>query len=152
MKIIFFRICMMVLLFINIRCVSYKTEFRTYNSFFEKNSEEITKKWLESMDAVDEIYSVLTFTEDFEDTIILIINASDTIYEGKLNTIKSLGHTKSIKIDNRFTTKIVDVQLKKTLIIKSKNASKYKHVYVSKSKKRNQKYTLTFSNDFKVFM
>jgi hypothetical protein len=69
------------------------------------------------MDAVDKIYSVLTFTEDFEDTIILIINASDTIYEGKLNTIKSLGYTKSIKIDNRFTTKIIDLQLKKTLII-----------------------------------
>jgi len=152
MKNIFVKIFIVMVLFFNTMCTSYRTKFKKYNSLFEKNSEEITKKWLESMDAVDKIYSVLTFTEEFDETIILIINANDTIYEGKLNTIKSLGYTKSIKIDNRFETKIIDVNLKKTSIIKSKIASKYKHVYISKSKKRNQKYTLTFSNDFRVFM
>jgi hypothetical protein len=152
MKNSIFKIFLIIVLILFSMCSSYNIKYESYDTRMHKRAKIMSVEWIQKIDAVDEKYSILTFTAGFHETNIKIINGNDTIFKGKISTIESMGYSSTFRIDNRFDTKIVDSDKDKPILIKTKHARKYKNAYVSKSKKRNQKYTIVFTNDFKVFM
>jgi hypothetical protein len=150
-KIIIKSLFVFIILFFSM-CSHYNIKYESYDTWMHQRAKIMSVEWIKKIDAVDAKYSILTFTNGFNETNIKIINGNDTLFTGELSTIESMGYSSTFRINNNFDTTIFDNNLKKPIIIKRSLVKNYKNVYVSKSKKRNQKYTLTFSNDFKVFM
>jgi hypothetical protein len=152
MKKSIFKMFLIIVLILFSMCSSYNVKYESYDTWMHKRAKIMSVEWIKKIDATDEKYSVLTFTEGFNETNIKIINGNDTIFKGKISTIESMGYSSTFRIDNRFDTKILDSIKTRPIIIKKHIVKNYKNVYVSKSKKGNQKYTMVFTNDFKVFM
>lgn len=124
-----------------------KIEYEEFNSIMNRHADTLLK----SYDAKDKEYSLLTFAKGFENHSIIVINKNDTIYKGNLFSDKSMGWAKTFKIDNRFDTKIIEVDSDYLFVIKSKKAKFYKSIYIERSPNNNRLYTITFSNTYRDF-
>lgn len=103
------------------------------------------------MKANSENYSVLIFTQVFDDSRIVIYRNGKILYNNVITSNRSLGLAESIKVDNIFNIKIVEG--KYDFILKKEYLGRYKYIYIEKNqfKKRNQ-YKIIYSNTLCGFM
>lgn len=106
--------------------------------------EHFRKEVLKKYDSENEKYSLLYFTELFEDDEITVSNENETLYSGLVSTIEGVGLANVVRIDNNYTTNVYIKNEKYSFIIKK---GKYKYIYVSKIKKdKKNKYTIAYRN------
>ncbi|HZH87862.1 MAG TPA: hypothetical protein VFD78_01655 [Chitinophagaceae bacterium] len=124
-----------------------KIKYKEFNSIMNRHVDTL----LNSYDANANKYSLLTFTEGFENHLIIVVNNNDTIHKGFLLSDKSMGWAKTYRINNKFNTKIIDLDIDYTFVIKSKYSQSYKNIYIKRNSKKNRSYTITFSNTYQDF-
>lgn len=145
MKQLFFLISIS---FILTDCNSPKILFKTDCIKINKSAEN---KYLSQMKANSENYSVLIFTQVFDDSRIVIYRNGKILYNNVITSNRSLGLAESIKVDNIYNIKIVEG--KYDFILKKEYLGRYKYIYIEKNqfKKRNQ-YKIIYSNTLCGFM
>lgn len=124
-----------------------KIEYREFDSIMNRQADALLK----SYDAKDKEYSLLTFTEGFENHSIIVINKNDTIHKGSLLSDKSMGWAKTYRIDNRFNTSIIELDNGYSFVIKNKDSRSYKNIYIERTPNSSKAYTITFSNTYRAF-
>src|SRR5690606_34998087 len=127
-------------------CSSPKVEYADYEGFMNRHIDTLLK----SYNASDNKYSLLTFTSGFKDHSVIITNKKDTIYNGNLISDESMGLSKSFRIDNRFDTKIIEIDSDYSFVIKSKLSKSHKFIYIRRNPD-SKKYTITYSNTLRPF-
>ena len=118
-----------------------------YRDDFRSVSDTGRKKFLTEMKATGETASVLILTKGFKGEDVVIANEKKVLYKGNPISHLETGIAGYITIDNMLATRITDKLSKKEEVIDSKNAGKYKFVYVMKNKAQlGNPYVITYSN------
>lgn len=106
--------------------------------------EHFKKEVLKKYDAENENYSILYFTEFFENDEIIISNEKEALYNGVISTVEGVGLAYVVRIDNNYTTNVYVKNENYSFEIKK---GKYKYIYVSKiQKEKKSKYIIAYRN------
>lgn len=130
-------------------CKSPKVKYIEYKRTVSPGAIEQT---LNEFKATDNSYSLLFFKQAFKGEIIQIENCNEVILKDSIATQSGLGLAKVIRIDNTCATKITDMDRNYSFMIKSKDASKYKYIYIRRTHLDNDKYVIIYSNTLRGFL
>lgn len=139
---------LILIAFIFAMCKTPKVEFKEYHSWMDAS---MIENYLMKLNASDDRYSLLIFTNGFNGELIEIINGDEIVFHNVLNSIQNLGFAKEFRIDNTKLTTVKELKRKYSFKIKSEIAIKYKYIYVHRNIS-NGKYTITFSHNLKNFL
>lgn len=109
-------------------------------SVTEYHKREIFKKF----EIEEDKYSLLLFTEFFENDEIFVSNEKEALYNGVISTVEGVGLAYVVRIDNNYTTNVYVKNENYSFEIKK---GKYKYIYVSKiQKEKKSKYIIAYRN------
>lgn len=131
-----------------IMCKSPQVDYVKYNKDL---SDSAVKKFLKDLDAEENNYSVLIFTQQFNGENIKVTNDNKVIYDDSLKTIEGLGLAKQFRINNFLRTVITEKNTGYSFSLKKKDLLKYKYVYIEKDVLKNSRYHINYSNTLRGF-
>lgn len=98
---------------------------------------------------LNENESVIFFTETYNNDSLLFKNNKDEIIKKVLLNSRPQLELTSMQLLPNNEDIILDLKNSRKIIIKKKELSKYKFVYIAKPAFKNDKYIITFTNDWK---
>ena len=117
-----------------------------YKEDFPSATQNEIDAFLKKMDATADNYSVLIFTNNFKGQKITVSNEKKRVFNDVVITNLGTKLGGSVRIDNRYDNTVYDNFDKSSTVIESKEASKYKYVYVMKNPGNKHPFTITYSN------
>ncbi|MDB9384709.1 hypothetical protein PN465_21190 [Nodularia spumigena CS-584] len=129
-------------------CASPRIEYVEYERKVNETSKNLI---LSKLDASDSKYSILLFTEVFENDILKVENGDLTIFQDTVVSDPSLGLAKSIRVVNLEDIKVTDVLRNYSFTLKKSININYKYIYISKEKYQTNIYKVTYSNSLRPF-
>jgi hypothetical protein len=120
-----------------ISCKSVEVEFDNSQKNYIAPKEEFLKQFT----AREDKYSILMFTQGFENEKMTVNNCTEIIYDDFLKTSETLPVAKAFKFDNTCNT-VMKSGNDFSYEIKSELAAKYKFIYVKKDWNKKKGYPL----------
>lgn len=129
-------------------CSSPKFEYKDY----KPANEGSVKKFLKTLEAEDSTYSVLFFTNGFlQQEKLEVKNNDEVIFADILETDRSFGLAKTLRVKNQQGILIKDVKTGYSFKLPSKKNVKYKYIYISKDPDKKAGYSVNYSNVLQSF-
>jgi len=119
--------------------VQYRDDFRSV-------SDKSKTVFLKGLNATSENYSVIILTKGFMGEHVTVFNGEKALYKGNPISHLETGIAGYFRIKNTVATKITDKMSQKEAVIDSKNAQKYKFIYIMKDNTLPNPYKITYSN------
>ncbi len=141
------NIMLLLILCIFTMCKTPKVEYKEYELSLP---ESVVERALISLNATEDKYSVLIFTQGFTGETMEITNGNEMVFHNVLKSIQNLGYAKKFRIDNTQLTTITELPQQYSFTVKSKMAMNYKYIYIHRNIS-NGRYTITYSNTLKGF-
>jgi uncharacterized protein YpmB len=121
------------------------TEVR-YRDDFKTAPDAEKSKFLKSLKATGESYSVLVLTQNYKGEKITVTNGKTKVYADYPLSDPKKGLAANVRINNTMDTKVYDDLTKKEVLIESKEAKKHKFIYLMKNPGGENTFILTYSN------
>lgn len=113
---------------------------------------DVEKKFLATLEAENEMYSILFFTDGFlENQNIQIKNGDAIIFDEIPKTDRVLGLANVIRVNNRLDIIVTNIDTDYTFKLPIKKNIKYKYIDISKIVEEDKSYTIKYSNAFRGF-
>jgi len=116
---------------------------------FEGLNPDQTTKVLKELEATDDKYSVLVFTQNYKGEKVIATTAGKRMYTNYIKSNKKTGVAAKARIENTANTRVYDNLTKKEIVIESEEAKKHKFIYLKKNLEGDTPYTITYSNTLK---
>lgn len=113
---------------------------------FRAVSEATKNKFLKGYNATESQYSILFFTQGYDNAHIRVENENGILFEGKITSNKQTGLAKNMRIMNLTENEIFDASTRKSIYISPEMAQQYKFIYVMKNEDMEKPYKITYSN------
>lgn len=118
-----------------------------YRDDFLSVSDREKQKILEESNAADDNYSLLIFTKNFKGEKIVVTSEDERLFSGYLISNVKTGFADKLTIDNTKDIKVYENLTKKDIIIASREAKKYKFIYLQKDNSNKESpFVLVYSN------
>lgn len=109
-------------------------------------------KFLTKLEAKENNFSVIFFTNGFLSKEKIEVKVDNkVVFSDILETDRSFGLAKTLRINNRYDILIKDLNSGYAFKLKGKKNSKYKYIYISKDADSNSNYVINYSNKLQSF-